>query len=98
VHLRLIHAAFPLAKKHQCLSVGDVGHFRPERRRFRSPTCTEATQKSPRRRLSAINAFLLRKDSERLLQKRLSATGARPTGPFFKIAAHSLVFKGMSQW
>src|SRR5262245_31363716 len=43
-------------EKHQRVGVGDVGHFPPERRRFRSTTSTEATQKSPRRRLSAINS------------------------------------------
>src|SRR5215472_370621 len=43
-------------EQHQCMSVGDVGHFQPERRRFRSAASTEATQKSPRRRLSAINS------------------------------------------
>ena len=43
-------------EQHPCVSVGDVGHFQPERRRFRSATSTEATQKSPRRRLSAINS------------------------------------------
>src|SRR5215472_3519439 len=43
-------------EKDQCVSVGDVGHFRPERRRLRSSTSTEAAQNSPRRRLSAINS------------------------------------------
>src|SRR5262249_1368626 len=42
-------------EEHQCVSVGNVGHFDAERR-FGSGLSTEASQKSPRLRLSAIRS------------------------------------------